>query len=153
MVRSNLNFEENSASLIPYAFSIEVDDSKDFLKKHKYDIIEIDQLSSREFSLNNFGWQRNTVSQMSVVQSQEMALAVLRQLKQNAPSYNLKEGFSVIDAFSSLRPRSCQMPNEFEEFAQHLADGDMKRLDAAYMKALSNKVSDDKKETVEPNPE
>ena len=109
---------------------------KDYLSKHKDDFMVVDQLAAKEFSMNNFGWSRNTISQMSLIQSKDMALAVLKQMQMNVPKYNLEKGYSVDDAFASIRPRSCQMPNELMQFAEHLAKGDMAKLDAAYTAAL-----------------
>lgn len=109
---------------------------KDYVKKHKEDFIVVDQLAAKEFSMNNFGWSRNMISQLSLIQSKDVALAVIKQMQQNVPKYNLEKGFNVDDAFASIRPRSCQMPNELMQFAEHLAKGDMSKLDAAYTAAL-----------------
>lgn len=144
MVR-NSNYMRPSDGVEPYVVNpCRVIDEIGDIEKRKFEFVLIDEISAKEFSKNNFGWPRNTVSQLSTIQNESQVNAVLRYMQNHPAQYNLKDGFSVKDAFDSIRPRSCQMPTEFEEFAMHLANGDMNKLNAAYEKALSKKSADKK---------
>lgn len=151
MVR-NLGFER-SKSDIDYGFGDVVQDNapKGFLKKNENNLILVDQIAAKEFSLNNFGWPRNTMSNLANMQSAQQAIATYQMMQKNAPIYNLKEGFNVEDAFNQIRPRQCQMPTELMQFAEHIAKGDMKKLNDAYDKAYMDYMNkQEKKEDIKP---
>lgn len=119
--------------------------SKVITKDTKFDeiahsLIMVDQIGSMEFSKKNNGFQRGAVSALSQIQTEQQALSVLRVLQQRPAQYNLTGDVSAKDAFNMVRPRFCQMPSELEQFAEHLAKGDMVKLDAAYEKALQGQV-------------
>ena len=112
-------------------------------------LIMVDQIGSMEFAKNNSGWQRGAVSMLSDIQTEQQAATVLRMLQQRPVQYNLNDKVSAKDAFNMVRPRSCQMPTELEQFAEHIAKGDMAKLDDAYAKAIGrlNETSPDKTST------
>lgn len=105
-----------------------------------HSLIMVDQIGSMEFSKKNNGFQRGAVSALSQIQTEQQAISVLRVLQQRPAQFNLTEKVSAKDAFNMVRPRLCQMPSELEQFAEHLAKGDIAKLDAAYEKALSSKI-------------
>lgn len=104
------------------------------------ELIMIDQLGAMEFSKNNAGWQRGAVSMLASIQTEQQAQAVLRTLQQHPAQFNLTKDTSAKDAFAMVRPRLCQMPTELLQFAEHLAKGDLAKLDDAYAKALEKAV-------------
>ena len=119
--------------------------SKSITKDTKLDeiahsLIMVDQICSMEFSKKNNGFQRGAVSALAQIQTEQQAISVLRVLQQRPAQYNLTGDVSAKDAFNMVRPRFCQMPTELDQFAEHLAKGDMAKLDAAYEKALQGIV-------------
>lgn len=133
---------------IPNHFGIiNVIDKDTKLDEISHSLIMVDQIGSMEFSKKNNGFQRGAVSVLAQIQTEQQAISVLRVLQQRPAQFNLTDKVSAKDAFNMVRPRMCQMPTELEQFAEHLAKGDMAKLDAAYEKAVFSKVNTPSSET------
>lgn len=100
--------------------------------------LPIDQMPVKDFNLNDFGRPRNVVSQLAHCASLEEYNAIARNLQKNPAQYGLPDKYSVKDVFATLKPRSCQMPTELEDFALALQPYDQQRLNEAY-KQVSQK--------------
>lgn len=108
----------------------------------------IDQFDAQPFNNNDAGWIRNDISQLARATSQSQYDALMRRLVEIKAEGGIKEGTSVEEAISQIKPRYAQSPNEIEQFIQ-MTNGDvMKKLDEAYQKSLSEvKVDTSKVDT------
>lgn len=103
-------------------------------------IAGVDQYDSEDFNMNDCGFVRNDLSQLMRAQSQSEYDALLRKLV-DVPSSNssLPEDMPIEQAIAQVIPRYVQSPSELSMFAESLASRDMRTLDDAYRRALSNK--------------
>lgn len=98
----------------------------------------IDQFDAQPFNNNEAGWIRNDISQLARATSQSQYDALMRRLVEIKAEGGIKEGTSVEEAISQIKPRYAQSPNEIEQFIQ-MTNGDvMKKLDEAYQKSLKD---------------
>lgn len=105
----------------------------------------IDQFDAQPFNNNDAGWIRNDISQLARATSQSQYDALMRRLVEIKAEGGIKEGTSVEEAISQIKPRYAQSPNEIEQFIQ-MTNGDvMKKLDEAYQKSLSEVKADTSK--------
>lgn len=120
--------------------------------KQLHRVCKVDQVNSKDFSQNVFGWPSNSISAMARASSYQEFLMLAQSITKIPKQYNLPDGCSVKDAISLCRPRSCQSPAELELYAHQLAAMDIEKMDEAYLKALDNKPIEPVKpvESVEP---
>ena len=81
----------------------------------------IDQYDSQSFNINECGFIRNDISQLARAQTQAEFDAIMRKVGTINPSFNVKDGMTVRQAFDSIRPRQLQTPAELAGFAEYMA--------------------------------
>lgn len=108
--------------------------------------VTVDQFDAQEFNLNDAGWIRNTISELSRATSKSEYDAIMARLVELKNVGGIPEGTSIHDAISMIKPRWCQSPNEIENWIQSTNPVVMAKIDAAYQLAVRDDVEDDAKQ-------
>lgn len=95
----------------------------------------VDQFDSQDFNKNEAGWIRNDISQLARAQSVQQYESMLRRLTQLKAEGNIKEGTSIKDAISHIKPSWAQSPTEIQQFVEMTQPYVMDKLNEAYDKS------------------
>lgn len=96
----------------------------------------VDQFDQQDFNLNEAGYPRNSISQLARAQSQSEYDSIMRRLVEIKSDGGIKEGTTVEDAISQIKPRYVQSPNEIEQFIQFTNGDYMSKVNEAYEASL-----------------
>lgn len=108
-----------------------VDSPKEFVRV-------VDQFDAQDFNENEAGWIRNDISQLARATSQSQYDAIMRRLVELKQEGGIKEGTTVDEAISQIKPRYAQSPNEIEHFIALTNGNVMDKVNAAYQEALKD---------------
>lgn len=111
----------------------------------------VDQFDAQDFNENEAGWIRNDISQLARATSQSQYDAIMRRLVELKQEGGIKEGTTVEEAISQIKPRYAQSPNEIEQFIAFTNSNVMDKVNAAYQEALKEVKVD--KEAPAPSPD
>lgn len=112
-------------------------------------LAKIDQYDAQDFNLNDCGFIRNDISQLMRAQSQSEYDAKMRTLVE-LPSESIPDDMSVQDALALVKPRYSQSPAELAQYAEYLANHDVRKMNDAYQKSLKDiNVDSSKSDDVE----
>ena len=100
---------------------VEVSDNDDFVLR----AVAIDQFPAQDFNLNDAGWPRNVISELSHAQSKAEYDMILSRIQELRGNYNIPDDMDTDTAISLIKPRSYQSACDFEKFAEKAADYDM----------------------------
>ena len=108
-------------------------------------LVPIDDFDSQEFNLNEAGWVRNDISQLSRAQSLQEYNLIMSRLQVLQQSNSLPENMTIEQAFKTIKPRFCQSPNEIEQWIEFTqAD-----VDAAIAEVIAKQNGVDSKDKQE----
>lgn len=111
----------------------------------------VDQFDAQPFNKNEAGWRRNDISELARATSKSQYDAIMSRLVELRQSGDIKDGTTVEQAISLIKPRFVQSPNEIEQFIEATNGSVMQRVTDAYNKALKDtKLS---KDSPDPAPE
>lgn len=112
----------------------------------KFNVV-VDQFDAQDFNLNEAGHIRNSISELARAQSKSEYDSIMARLVELQNDSGIKEGTTIEQAISQIKPRWAQSPNEIEQYLQ-MTNGDvMKRIDDAYQKVVKEDVKDTPVET------
>ena len=102
--------------------------------------LAIDQYDGEDFNQNDFGHIRNDISALARAQSQQEYDLIMKKLQVLRNTNNLPKDIEPQDAIRLVKSRYLQSPNELLSFAEHLANGDMQKINDAYEQAIADQV-------------
>lgn len=126
MFRSNISYRT-----IRQSVSSVKDSPKEFVRV-------VDQFDSQDFNENEAGWIRNDISQLARATSQSQYESIMRRLVELKQEGGIKDGTTVEEAISQIKPRYAQSPNEIEQFIALTNGNVMDKVNAAYQEALKD---------------
>lgn len=119
-----------------------VDERKPFNDSKEFMCV-VDQFDAQDFNQNEAGHIRNSISQLARAQSQSEYDSIMKRLVEIQKSEGIKEGTTVEEAISMIKPRYLQSPNEIEQFIEFTNGDIMSKVHDAYNKALERDKSAD----------
>lgn len=99
----------------------------------------VDQFDSQDFNKNEAGWIRNDISQLARAQSLQQFDSLMRRLTQLKAEGNIKEGTSIKDAITQIKPSWAQSPTEIQQFVEMTQPAVMEKLNLAYEQSVKEK--------------
>lgn len=139
MFRSNISYRTIAGCVAAVA-----DSPKEFVRV-------VDQFDAQDFNENEAGWIRNDISQLVRATSQSQYDAIMRRLVELKQEGGIKEGTTVEEAISQIKPRYAQSPNEIEQFIALTNGNVMDKVNEAYQEALKEVKVD--KDSSAPSPD